>query len=85
MLRADGQYPVGSGGPWSWHLAWRGSEFVRNTFETLASRCAFEIAPPGTTDLIEVLISIPPGKSPPKSILMAARDPIFTWQYHLLT
>jgi len=35
MLRADGQYTVGSGGPWSWHLAWRGSEFVRNTFETL--------------------------------------------------
>jgi len=52
MLRADGQYTVGSGGPWSWHLAWRGSEFVRNTFETLASRCAFEIAPPGTTDLM---------------------------------
>jgi hypothetical protein len=45
MLRADGQYTVGSGGPWSWHLAWRGSEFVRNTFETLASRCAFKIAP----------------------------------------
>src|ERR1700722_20218440 len=51
MIRADGQYTVGSGEAWTWRLAGSVNDFIRNTFESLATRGAFEIAPAGTTDL----------------------------------
>src|SRR5260370_2841107 len=52
MLRADGQYTVGSGEAWSWRLGGGAREFMRDTFKTLARRGAFESAPAGTTDLL---------------------------------
>jgi len=52
MIRAEGQYRVGSGEPWSWRLAGYPTEFVVNKFEDLAIRGAFEIAPVGTTDFV---------------------------------
>src|SRR2546427_511905 len=51
-LREDGQYTVGSGEAWTWRPAGGASNFIRDTFETLARRGAFEIAPAGTTDLL---------------------------------
>jgi hypothetical protein len=51
LIRADGQYTVGSGEAWTWRLAGSINDFIRNTFESLATRGAFEIAPAGTTDL----------------------------------
>ena len=52
MLRADGQYTVGSGDAWRWQILGGTTEFIRNTFETLARRGAFESAPAGTSDLL---------------------------------
>jgi hypothetical protein len=52
MIRADGQYTVGSREAWTWRLAGSLNDFIRNTFESLATRGAFEIAPIGTTDLV---------------------------------
>jgi hypothetical protein len=52
MLRADGQYTVGSGKSWHWQFAGGATEFTRETFENLARGCAFEIAPTDTTDLL---------------------------------
>ena len=51
MLRADGQYTIGSGETWRWQLAGGAGEWIRETFEALALRGAFESAPAGTTDL----------------------------------
>jgi hypothetical protein len=51
LIRADGQYTVGSGEAWTWRLAGSVNDFIRNMFESLATRGAFEIAPAGTTDL----------------------------------
>lgn len=52
MLRADGQYTIGSGEAWRWHLTGGANEFIRDTFEALARRGAFESAPAGTPDLL---------------------------------
>lgn len=51
LLRADGNYIVGSGAPWNWQLA-GANEFIHSAFETPATRGAFETAPAGTTDLV---------------------------------
>jgi hypothetical protein len=52
MLRVDGHYVIGSGEAWTWQFAGGAGEWIRETFETLARRGAFESAPAGTTDLL---------------------------------
>src|SRR6185437_8069060 len=52
MLRADGQYTVGSGAAWSWRLAGGANEYIRSTFETIARRSASELTGSDMTDLL---------------------------------
>jgi hypothetical protein len=52
MLRAEGQYIVGSGSPWNWQLRGGPNEFTDSAFEALARRGASEIASAGATDLL---------------------------------
>jgi len=52
MLRADGQYTVGTGAAWTWRLSGGANEFIRSTFEALARRAAFELAGAATTELL---------------------------------
>jgi hypothetical protein len=51
-FRADGHYVIGSGEPWRWQLAGVAADFIRASFEALASRAASETVGSNTQDLV---------------------------------